>query len=155
MAEEAAQLRVHADHSRHLCPKKSSPFIKDSSRGWQIGCTCWTSLRDWIKAWLRVSRWACDCCRCTMASSKVLPAGSVLSCSPLPSPLFLLFSQSWRRALVALFITSDLAWVLSWRPHRQDIGGVSGRGRVGGGSEKEKSNHENKVRDSGFQIMSD
>lgn len=103
-----------------------------------MGSTCWLSLSDRMKAWLRVSRWACDCCRCAIASSKVIPAGSVPSCSPLPSPpLFLLFSPSWRRDLVALFNTSDLAWMLSWRPDRMD---------------GEKQKEEKEGRDTGKQI---
>lgn len=88
---------------------------------WQMGRTCWQSLRDRMKGWLRVSRWACDCRRCVRASSKVISAGSFRRSSPLPSPpLFLLFSPSWRRALVARFITSDLAWMLSCRQNRMD-----------------------------------
>lgn len=85
------------------------------------GSTCWLSLSDRMKAWLRVSRWACDCCRCARASSKVIPAGSIPSCSPQTSPpFFLLFSHSWRRALVARFITSNLTWMLSWIRNRMD-----------------------------------
>lgn len=108
------------------------PLKEEGLNVWQIGRTCWVSPSDRMKAWLRLSRWACDCCRCAIASSKAIPAGSILSCSELPSPpLFLLFSPSWRRALVARFITSNLAWMLSWRPDRMDEGNRRRRGRNG------------------------
>ncbi|KAK5931639.1 hypothetical protein CesoFtcFv8_000080 [Champsocephalus esox] len=64
-----------------------------------------------MKAWL--SRGLLQVCE---SLTKVIPAASDPPCSPPPSPtFFLLFSPSWRRALVARFITSDLAWMLSWR----------------------------------------
>lgn len=47
---------------------------------------------------------------------------------------------------MALFITSDLAWTLSWRRHRKD------RGEAGEGGKKQIQSQEHRVRDSGFQI---
>lgn len=106
-----------------------------------------------MKPWLRVSRWACDCCRCARASSKVIPAGSDPSCSPPPSSLllFLLFSPSWRRALVARFITSDLAWMLSWgwngglKEQNGGGGGEGGGNCWGGGGRIEQRDGKRKV----------
>lgn len=46
---------------------------------------------------------------------------------------------------MALFITSDLAWVLSWRWHKED------RGEAGEGG-KQIQSKEHRVRDSGFRI---
>lgn len=70
---------------------------------WEI--TSWLVLSDRGKEWLRVSRWARDCCMWVRAESKLEAELALLS----SLPFFLLFSLMPFRAFCARFVISSLA----------------------------------------------
>ncbi len=83
--------------SDHKSIVKCSTFLC-----WEI--TSWLVLSDRGKEWLKVSRWARDCCMWDRAESKLEAELSLLS----SLPFFLLFSLMPFRAFCARFVISSL-----------------------------------------------